>query len=129
MLEVKVTQTIPEQRIKDVLINGYEHGIDYWINVDKEGYHQFKTNRVELGLKCSFEEVPFHEGGKIYIQEDDRDQSWYTLDRESIEKGLQLMADSKGYRHHLQDIINENDDATTADVFYQFCTLGEVVYG
>lgn len=47
--------------------------------------------------------------------------------KESIEKGLQVMADK--YPRHFNDIITENDDAETADVFVQCAVLGEVVFG
>lgn len=45
----------------------------------------------------------------------------------SIEKGEQILADK--YFSHFADIMDENDDATTADVWFQLCTLGEIVYG
>jgi hypothetical protein len=37
------------------------------------------------------------------------------------------MADK--YPRHIADILSENDDATTGDVFLQLCLFGDVVYG
>jgi hypothetical protein len=36
---------------------------------------------------------------------------------------------AREYGRHFSDMIAENDDATTADVFLQCCLFGELVYG
>lgn len=40
-----------------------------------------------------------------------------------------MLFQNKKWSHHLQDFINENEDAITGDVFVQLCVLGDVVYG
>lgn len=35
----------------------------------------------------------------------------------------------KNERRHLGDLLSENEDATTGDVFLQLCVFGEVIYG
>lgn len=45
----------------------------------------------------------------------------------SICEGEQLMLDK--HPHHFADILNENDDATTADVWFQYAVLKKLVYG
>jgi hypothetical protein len=51
----------------------------------------------------------------------------YPLTWDSMCKAMQLMA--KDYTHHFNDLIQENDDATTADVFLQLSLFGDVIYG
>nr|WP_288837667.1 hypothetical protein [uncultured Flavobacterium sp.] len=46
-------------------------------------------------------------------------ERWATAEKLLIEK----------QRSHLGDILKENDDATTADVFFQLAVMGELVYG
>lgn len=41
-------------------------------------------------------------------------------------KAMQKMA--KDYTHHFDDLIQENDDAITADVFLQLSLFGDVIY-
>lgn len=50
-----------------------------------------------------------------------------TLDLAAIRRGLAIMA--KLEPKHFADFLNEQYDATTADVFVQCCVFGEVVYG
>ena len=49
------------------------------------------------------------------------------LNRSAIERGLSLM--QKNHPRAFADIISENEDAETGDIFLQYCLLGEVVYG
>jgi hypothetical protein len=42
-------------------------------------------------------------------------------------RGLQLMADK--YPNHFADFMQENDDATTSDVFLQLSVFGELIFG
>jgi hypothetical protein len=53
----------------------------------------------------------------------------FMLDRAAIERGKELLATDERYSHHYADVLNENDDADTGDVFLQLCLFGEVVYG
>ena len=51
----------------------------------------------------------------------------YPLTWDSMCKAMQLMA--KEYTNHFDDLIQQNDDATTADVFLQLALFGDVIYG
>jgi hypothetical protein len=44
-----------------------------------------------------------------------------------VTKGLEIMATK--YARHFADLVSENDDADTHDVFLQCALFGEVVYG
>ena len=57
---------------------------------------------------------------------DEFGNSVYPLTWGKMCKAMQLMA--KDYSHHLDDLMQENDDATTADVFLQLSLFGEVMY-
>ena len=48
-----------------------------------------------------------------------------TLD--NVRKGLELMRDQ--YPHHYADLVEEEDDAITGDVFLQLAVFGELIYG
>lgn len=51
----------------------------------------------------------------------------YPVNLKTLKKALELMAER--YPKYFADIINENDDAETADVLLQLATIGEVKYG
>lgn len=49
------------------------------------------------------------------------------LDLDAVRRGLQVMATE--CPRHFANLVNEDDDAETADVFVQCCVFGEVIYG
>lgn len=44
-----------------------------------------------------------------------------------VQKGLELMRDQ--YPRHYADLVEEQDDAITGDVWLQLATFGELIYG
>ena len=60
-----------------------------------------------------------------FVDKEDGSESFMTWTR--IQNGTNLMAEK--YDWHFMDVLLENDDAVTADVWLQCVLLGEVVYG
>jgi len=72
--------------------------------------------------------VPTTPGCALFIKDiEDDDGAEYRLDLEAIRKGLRVMADK--FPKHFGDVLDENDDAETGDVFLQCCLFGDVIYG
>ena len=124
--KVRVENSIDMQMVKDLLCTALEAGSGYWA--------KFEDWDLASGVKRSdFEwihEIPFKEGCALEftIRPDvDQDDGWYKLDWENMESGLQVMAEK--YNWHYANLINDNADAETADVFLQCSLFGEIVYG
>lgn len=116
---IQVKHTIDRQRLEDLLVTAFEGGSNYWIS--KVRWKSAKRDAYEAA---------FDDGVSIYISAergDPRSGEKYRLNLSNMRRGLQLMADK--YPRHMADILAENDDATTADVFLQLSLFGEVVYG
>lgn len=56
------------------------------------------------------------------------DAKQHLIGHHAIAAGLAKLAASTDYRHHLADLIGDNDDAATADIVMQFICLGGEVY-
>lgn len=126
------TQTeVPFQRIADMMIGAIEGGSTYWCR-------SFRRHEVPGGIEL--EERPWYADPKIYhlpgfsfrVIIDEIDEATGKPEQRFITaadfaKGLQIMAAK--YPEHFTDLVKENDDATTADVFFQCVVLGEIVYG
>jgi hypothetical protein len=73
-------------------------------------------------------EYPLLPGGAVTFQAGpDAPVTECVLNLDSINRGFNVM--STKYPHLLADILKDDDDATTADVFLQCCVFGELVYG
>jgi hypothetical protein len=118
---------VSSETIADQVVTAFEGGITYWAE---------STNLVTPsrdGLKGIWYSDPkLYEGEfKILIVQHDEHikdagVNLY-LTPDNIQTGLDLMASK--YGEHFSDMMNENGDATTADVFIQCCVFGDLVYG
>lgn len=111
---VTIQRELDAQRIEDLLVGAFEGGSNYWIKSIKR-----VTERHPDIYQAAF-------GDGLHIRADGEPQPRH-LDRGHLEQGLRLLAEK--HPSHMADILDGNDDATTADVFLQLCLFGEVVYG
>jgi hypothetical protein len=125
---VTITKTLSPSKIADQVITAIEGGISYWCD---------KTDVLEPD-RSTLKERPWYADPKLYAgpfkilfrEEEEhklgagRDQY---LTPENVQSGLNVM--SEKYHDHFRDLVDENGDATTADVFIQCCLFGELVYG
>lgn len=109
------TVTISDERVQDLLINAVETISAYW---------------------CS-DITQLHEGDiydiskpdwKWEVTEDQGDVAdVYVITRDDVSAGIDLM--QKIVPHQFNNWINDNEDAITADCFFQCVVLKDVIYG
>lgn len=138
-----VKKEISENRIHDLLTCAIEGGTGYWCQIQNgdgdikypEGlsWDDFKIGgSLNSSDNCvsPYGLIAMTEGMELPLADaeypDDPDEQW-TLNREKIQRGLDLMAEK--YPKHFADFMSENEDDITADVFFQLAVLGEIVYG
>ncbi len=131
--QIEIIITVSHERINDLLCGAMEGGSNYWYCIDSFNY-PVKTGTLErhtkesLGIKFEHIELPL-KGGSLTISDmegEEGDKTW-TLNKEACVRGLKVMAEK--YPTHFADWRNEDDDATTADVFLQCCLFGDIFYG
>lgn len=112
----ETTIEVPKQRLRDLLCSAVEGGTNYWAQVSD-------LDRDEPDLE--YNAATFHE-----LTDDDSGyvETGVKVTYLSLLRGLQLAA-SGTYARHFSDFMQENDDATTADVIVQLTIFGEVKYG
>lgn len=143
---VTVKQEVEWKRIKDLLCCALEGGSGYWAQINnRDGIHlapglAYADFREDGKMQepdnyfHPYEIIPTVEGCSIELFDatgeadsvPEHPQPWI-LNRESLERGLQVMADK--YPHHYANFVQENEDAETGDVYLQCCVLGEIVFG
>lgn len=117
-----VSRPISDQRVEDLLCCGLESG----------PYGDFVIVRYEpeqLANECTYPhlEMPF-KGGAVILQDKYGDSDeLYRLDKETIQRGLNILAEK--YPFHMASFLNENEDVITGTAFVQCCLLGDIVYG
>lgn len=143
--KIQTTRTITREQVANLLCSAFEGGSNYWYRIEE--FHapskfEFNTGADLKKPAGYFKHVdyPLNPGGYLTVSDyhgaegvKGENVKNRRLNLRSIERGLNLLAqahaEGKDYGHHWRDFVEENDDATTADVFLQFCLFGEVVYG
>ena len=120
---------IPDQKREDMLVGALEGGSNYWCyipeksvkiiekygNLNKDPFSTTMWKAIKAG-----EIIPIHDI-------ENRAEELGKISLLSIDVGEQLMAEKS--LNHFTDMINETGDAITADVWFQYCVLKEIVYG
>ena len=125
MIQIKLT----DQQHEDLIVTALEGGSNFWYDLSDEAIKIINnaTKGQKEPLSIRFWKA-LQNGAVIPINDiEEEDSKIGEISLASIEKGEQLLADK--YPSHLADILSESGDANTADVWFQLCTLGEVVYG
>lgn len=117
-LAMELTLNVTGKMIENLFICAMEGGANYWANFPKapagEGAPSERIIRSVL------------DGATATISDAETDDQW-TLSIDSIRNGLQKMASD--HPEHFADLLAGNEDAETADVWLQLCTIGELTFG
>lgn len=120
-----------EQRL-NLLTSAIEGGSNYWYLFD-EG-----ACKIIYGLtedQTTPEGIPFvdkvfealEKGASIPISDIETEEILGELSMKSIKEGESLMLEKSP--SHFADIISNNDDSITADVWFQYAVMKDIIYG
>lgn len=98
----------------------------HWANVVSRQRPPKPVSWMEEGGKPhQLYDWPLTEGGNVVLAESDGTE--HVLDRESIQRGIDLMCHAKPLI--FARLVHNEYDAVDADVFLQYCCLSGIVYG
>ncbi|TYO65440.1 hypothetical protein FXV83_16020 [Bradyrhizobium hipponense] len=115
------TIQLTAQHVADQIIAAFEGGSNYWIEevTPKKGR--------ELAKERPWYACPNVWSGDFLIEIKVQEDKAYELTPASIKTGLDYL--SKQAASRIAEIVEENGDAETGDVFLQACLFGDIVYG
>ena len=109
---------------------------NYWphIKIKRSEYHLAEEDKNEC-IEDKWAAVLINGGTLVVYDEYENDNELndgeapvkYYSTIKDVRKGLRLM--KKLYPRHYADLMEENDDAITGDVWLQLTIFGEIVYG
>jgi hypothetical protein len=127
--ELMVMLPIAYQTMEDLFVTALEGGSDYWCQFSDESYDAVR-DAVPNG---SFSEATWKAISefdvKIRIYDAESGDMLGLLTRELITQRMVSMHEDKGVLSCMINILNEDFDATDADVVFQYLLMGEIVFG
>lgn len=131
-MEITIKTELSNKDIGNLLISAFEGGSNYWYMI----LERIEPKVWEFEDKQSDGEnflytCPLNPGGALMIDDSQADDPTLKkpvrLDQARIKQGLEIMAIK--YPKYWADVISEDTDANTGDVFLQCCIFGELIYG
>lgn len=129
-MEIKLSPEESEEYFYNSLCNlsGYLSGYGLELTYKHEAYDKARTILLDKGVEICYEDVLMqilHQGDELTLKdhEGDGDMS-RSITLKDVHERVQ-----KTPLAHLQDMINETDDVTTADVIIQTCFYESIIFG
>jgi hypothetical protein len=113
-----------KEQMQNLLIGALEGGSNYWYEIKE--FRNRKPKQEEPYLP-SYITTPFSRDGALIICDNDSYEGDKVLDLKALKNGAKIMEEK--YPSHYADVLKENDDSTTADVYLQCCLYGEIIFG
>jgi len=124
-----ISNRLTDYQLLGAFINAFEQGSSYWCSISQKSLaacrETYKTEEKPCASEYVWEAILAGESVTFYDVEDPSDTWVLTL--EKVKEGTEKFA--KEHPQHYADALTEQGDATTDDVWFQMCLLGELVFG
>lgn len=123
------TPLISKERVADLLCGALEGGSNYWYCLPELAAVKNATNELQRFPLVDRIISAVYENNVSVPVYDVEDDTYHLgdINLANIARGEELML--QNFPDCFGDVIKEQDDAETADVWFQLVVMGEVVYG
>jgi hypothetical protein len=131
-MEIKIIQGVKREVLEDVFVTALEGGSNYWYYLPEESIKAIRKavpKSEDPYISTAILKAILDHDVKIAINDaENEDEVIGVITRGTMQARLQLLSDSNE-RWALEAHMREEGDAGSADVVFQYLTMGEVVYG
>lgn len=118
-----------EKRLRDLWITAFEGGSNYWamtnIRFGEKSREFMKQNNLAPS-EFTFNRM-WKDGREYKIFDAETGEKLGVINKAKLKEGYSIL--KKEYPEQYANIISENWDAETADIFLQLSVLGELTFG
>ena len=129
-MEIKIN--VSREILEDIFVTALEGGSNYWYYLPADSIIAIRKavpKSEDPYLSTAILKAILDHDVKIPINDvENEDEVIGIITRGTMQARLQLLADSPN-KFALEAHMNEEGDAGSADVVFQYLTMGEVVYG
>jgi hypothetical protein len=127
-LEIELSREV----LEDIFVTAIEGGSNYWYFLSKDAVKRIRQavpRDVDAVLSTATFKAVYDHGVSVPINDVENEEDivgWISM--ETMQERLQSLLNSND-RWALERHINEEGDADSADVVFQYMTMGEAIYG
>ena len=131
-MEIKIIQGVKREVLEDIFVTAIEGGSNYWYFLSDHAIAKIRRAVPKEEDECistAILKAILDHDVKVEINDaDDEYEIIGVITRGTMQARLQLLADSPN-KWALDAHIKEVGDADSADIVFQYLTMGEVIYG
>ena len=131
-MEIKIIQGVKREVLEDVFVTAIEGGSNYWYFLSDHAIAKIRRAVPKEEDECistAILKAILDHDVKVEINDaDNEDEVIGVITRGTMQARLQLLAESPN-KWALDAHIKEEGDADSADIVFQYLTMGEVIYG
>lgn len=131
-MEIKIIQGVKREVLEDIFVTAIEGGSNYWYFLSDHAIAKIRRavpKEEDEFISTAILKAILDHDVKVEINDaDDEDEIVGVITRGTMQARLQLLADSPN-KWALDAHIKEEGDADSADIVFQYLTMGEVIYG
>lgn len=131
-MEITIKQSVSREILEDVFVTAIEGGSNYWYFLSDHAIAKIRRAVPKQEDECistAILKAILDHDVKVEINDaDDEEEVIGVITKGTMQSRLQLLADSPN-KWALDAHIKEEGDAESADIVFQYLTMGEVIYG
>lgn len=131
-MKINIETKIESEVLENIFVTALEGGSNYWYYLPRESVFAVRTavpRDVEECLSVAIYKAVCEEGVDVPIYDAENEEEMLgILSMTTIPERLGELIQSED-RWALTDELNEEGDANSSDIVFQYLVMGEVIYG
>jgi hypothetical protein len=129
---MKARELVTREILENIFVTAIEGGSNYWYFIDDENHEKIRRAVPIEKDKCfstALFRAVYDEAFDIDVHDiEDTEEKVGTLSIRTMFDRLETLMKDEGYKWAIFAELDENGDADSSDVVFQYLTMGEVVY-
>jgi len=129
-MEITIKKTIDREILENIFVTALEGGSNYWYDLRESSIAlAFANSSEDKALSERIFEAIYDKGIDIHIYDaEDPEERLGTLSRTTMQERLQKLSESP-HSWALNNELEENGDAESSDVVFQYLIMEDIVFG
>ena len=132
-MRIKIEKEIPRQVLEDIFVTAIEGGSNYWYFLSDEAVAKIRkavSVESEPYLSIAISKAILDFGVDVPINDAENEEDVLgTISKTTMQDRLQLLSDDAHYKYALESELNEEGDADSSDIVFQYLSFGKVIFG
>lgn len=132
-MRIKIEKEIPRQVLEDIFVTAIEGGSNYWYFLSDDAIAKIRkavSVESEPYLSIAISKAILDFGVNVPINDAENEKEVLgTISKATMQDRLQLLSDDAHYKYALESELNEEGDAYSSDIVFQYLSFGKVIFG